>query len=218
MSTSKGYLEIFESLCEAYPNTFNYILSSKEHGCWIGASPELLCQVKEDSIKTVSLAGTKLANEEWTDKEKEEQAYVTNYISQTLKRLALSNLKIGETKTLSTGAVQHLKTEIEADLTEQNKWKEVVAALHPTPAVCGIPTKEAKAFILENEKHQRSFYTGFIGISGETKLDCFVNLRCMQMQENKAFLYLGGGLLKASELEKEWEETERKAKTLTKFL
>ena len=39
--------------------------------------------------------------------------------------------------------------------------KEVITTLHPTPAVCGIPTPAAKAFIQQQEKYQRTFYTGF---------------------------------------------------------
>ena len=118
---------------------------------------------------------------------------------------------------MSAGKIEHLKSEISAKLLSNSNWQSIVKSLHPTPAVCGIPTNTSKAFIHKNEKHSRAFYTGFIGVIDEN-VNCFVNLRCMQLQECKAYLYLGGGLLKASTLEKEWEETERKANTLERFL
>lgn len=214
--TEKSALGIFEKLCKNYPNAFCYLFSSAKLGCWIGATPELLCQTKENSLHTVSLAGTKLVSEEWTSKEKEEQIFVTDYIINSLKNTGLNNIKKNGPKTIDTGTVEHLKTTIKAELSGK-PWLEIISSLHPTPAVCGIPTKEAKKFILNNENHSRSFYTGFIGIVAND-VNCFVNLRCMQLQKNVAHLYLGGGLLKASEMKKEWEETERKAQTLAKYL
>ena len=215
--TEKSALALFESLCDTYQNTFNYIFSSEEYGCWIGATPELLCNIENHQLNTVSLAGTKLSNEEWTSKEIEEQACVTDYIKEALENSGLSEIQISAPKTVSAGKIEHLKSEIYANLPVDSNWQSILNSLHPTPAVCGIPTKASKAFILKNEPHSREFYTGFIGIIDEN-VNCFVNLRCMQLQEKKAYLYLGGGLLKASKEEKEWDETERKAQTLERFL
>ena len=217
VTTDKSALTLFESICDAYPDTFNYIFSSEEYGCWIGATPELLCNIENLQLKTVSLAGTKLPIEEWTSKELEEQAFVTDYIKAALEANGLSEIQINGPKTVSAGKIEHLKSEIYAKLTFDLNWQSILNSLHPTPAVCGIPTNTSKAFILKNESHSREFYTGFIGII-DVNVNCFVNLRCMQLQEKKAYLYLGGGLLKASTEEKEWDETERKAQTLERFL
>jgi isochorismate synthase len=69
------------------------------------------------------------------------------------------------------------------------------------------------------EKHDRGFYTGFLGpwnLSGESKL--YVNLRCAQLHKNKMSLYVGGGLTAESNPEDEWEETVRKSQTLLSVL
>ena len=215
--TDKSAMHIFSDLCGNYLDTFNYLFSSTEQGCWIGATPELLCDFQDNQLKTVALAGTKLPHETWTSKEIDEQQYVTDYIVNILAKNEVASFETTEAKTVNAGTIQHLKSEIKATLGTTNSWQSITEALHPTPAVCGIPTKETKDFILKNESHDREFYTGYIGIINEN-VQCFVNLRCMQLQKDMAFLYLGGGLLKASAQEKEWEETERKAKTLIKVL
>ena len=80
------------------------------------------------------------------------------------------------------------------------------------------PTDLAKEIISKSELHDRRLYTGYIGIIGPAKFEFFVNLRCMQITNNAAYLYLGGGLTIDSELGREWNETQRKAKTLEQVL
>lgn len=97
---------------------------------------------------------------------------------------------------------------------------DVLDALFPTPAICGIPKEEARQFILDNESIDRKYYSGFVGPlvpSGETHL--YVSLRCMNIHPGGKFdLYAGGGLLKESEMQKEWDETEAKLQTMKKVL
>jgi len=98
-------------------------------------------------------------------------------------------------------------------------------ALHPTPAVCGFPRLQTKKFILERENYQRTFYTGFLGELnvGRESIDSkdsslFVNLRCMEIKNNTAFLYVGGGITKDSIAQKEWEETVSKSVVMKAIL
>ena len=100
---------------------------------------------------------------------------------------------------------------------EVDVW-EIVKALHPTPAVCGYPTEKAREFILANESYDRQYYTGFCGLVEENKLDLYVNLRCMQLKEGKAHLYVGGGITKDSNPESEFAETQHKAQTMLAVL
>jgi len=112
--------------------------------------------------------------------------------------------------------VKHLETNFEFSM---KGVEPIVIAdkLHPTPAVSGLPRKEAIELINSIEDHDRSLYAGCIGIVGEqTKL--FVNLRCAQYLDQEYFLYLGGGFTKDSESMKEWEETENKSRTLLDIL
>jgi isochorismate synthase len=86
--------------------------------------------------------------------------------------------------------------------------------LHPTPAVCGIPKENAKEMIREFEKHRRGDYTGYFGPVKTGDVSLFVNLRSAFVNNNKMFLFIGGGITADSKPEKEWDETELKAKTL----
>jgi isochorismate synthase len=211
-------LDIFEDLCKNYLNTFNYMLSSPELGSWMGATPEKLCEIEDKKIAAVSLAGTKSSSEKWSNKEIEEQLYVTRFIEQKLKNLHCGNIMIDGPHNIQAGPVIHLKTIISGELLSKEIWRKVIDDLHPTPATCGIPALKSQDFIRKVEKHNRSIYTGFIGVFQEETKRCYVNLRCMELFDTKAVLYVGGGITAASEIDKEWQETERKAETLERFI
>lgn len=218
IKTDQAALHIFNQLNENYPNTFNYIISNAEIGTWMGATPERLLAVENTSLETMSLAGTKTAEAQWTDKEYREQKLVTETIVNTLEKAGCHNIKQVGPSILEAGKIQHLHTKISCELSETSEWKKLAFLLHPTPAVCGLPTVKAKEFIPELESHDRLFYTGFLGLIQSNKIQLFVNLRCMEFFENKARLYIGGGILSNSSCEAEWQETERKAETLSGFL
>ena len=97
--------------------------------------------------------------------------------------------------------------------------KKAIQLLHPTPAVCGLPKEIAKAFIDTYEGYNRSFYTGFLGeLNRDFASDLFVNLRCMQIENNQAHLYMGCGITKDSNPEKEWKESVNKSMTMKRIL
>ena len=91
--------------------------------------------------------------------------------------------------------------------------------MHPTPAVCGLPKQSAKDFILQNENYNRDFYTGFLGeINILNKTDLFVNLRCIQIVDNIAYIYIGCGITKDSIPDKEFLETVNKSITMKRVI
>ena len=211
---TKDPIEIFKSLNNQHTSTFNYIFSSSVFGCWMGATPEILLSKTADQLETVSLAGTILQSESWTLKEKEEQQFVTDYIVTTFEKNDLKVVTNGPADQ-NNGIVKHLKTSISSTSNSEHDFGTILNQLHPTPATCGIPTKESKDLIIETELHNRKFYTGYILLNKPNPV-AYVNLRCMEIGKRTAQLYLGGGLTSMSEAEKEWEETERKAQTLLK--
>ncbi|MDZ7613679.1 MAG: chorismate-binding protein [Flavobacteriaceae bacterium] len=88
-----------------------------------------------------------------------------------------------------------------------------------------MPKETARNFIMEHEGYDRSFYTGFLGEinlnSGDEKsasTHLFVNLRCMELFEDKAVIFVGGGITSDSIKEKEWEETVAKSATMKAIL
>lgn len=201
--------QTFFNLCEAFPQAFCYIW--KDENClWLGATPELLGKFdREKSIfETMSLAGTLPVDEEWSAKEMEEQQAVTDYILSVLKTYA-DEVEIGETKSHHLGKIKHLRTDFKAKI-KPEKLENLIQNLHPTPAVCGIPKENCQRKIIEIENYDREYYTGYIKIETEEKTYFFVNLRCIQVFENKVIAYAGGGITPHSDAEKEWQETEMK--------
>jgi len=206
---------LFLELCQTYPKACVYLMSSELLGTWIGATPEILVEIHQDQLFTMALAGTKKSSEKegWGEKERKEQAYVTAFVEENLKRLNVQSLEIVGPYDYQAGPVTHLRTDI-CGISENISTIDIVKGLHPTPAVSGLPQKEAMELISSVEYHQRMLYTGIVGWLGKEHTRLFVNLRCAQLQENEAFLYLGGGFTIDSIPELELDETENKSKTL----
>ena len=217
---------LVNGLCFNYPNAFNYCFFHPKVGMWIGATPEQFLQVEDVKVNTVALAGTQLFSKsiQWKYKEKQEQEFVTGFIASSLKEFC-KNIIISEPYTSKAGTVAHIKTDISAELNTKNDLGKLIVKLHPTPAVCGLPTQNAKQFINENEGYNRKFYTGFLGELNidfksfkNEKSDLFVNLRCMDITNNKVNIYVGCGITKDSIPEMEYIETVNKSMTMRKVV
>ncbi|MGI9527482.1 MAG: chorismate-binding protein [Weeksellaceae bacterium] len=207
----ENIIQKFKYLCEKYPTAWVYLFHHHQE-TWLGASPERLLESSSEGLKTVALAATKSKSEnrEWTAKEYKEHDVVVDYIVKQFKPEAIE--KNGP-YTIDLGEIQHLKTDIH--IKDQSlALEEILANLHPTPAVCGMPKDETKAYILRNEGYNRSFYTGYFGIKTPEITSFYVNLRCAEIFQNHLAIYVGGGLIAASEAESEWNETELKSRAL----
>ncbi|MCG2461292.1 chorismate-binding protein [Flavobacteriaceae bacterium F89] len=235
-------MDLFRELLGRYPTAFCYLWYHPKVGMWLGASPELLLSVRNKQLYTSSIAGTQVFNGEenpiWGKKELEEQDMVTHYITEALEN-KVTDVRVSGTKSVRAGNLWHLGTNISGRIKDM-ALSPIIKALHPTPAVCGLPQKLSQKFILEHENYDREFYTGFLGelnrkeqvgrsdnprnqenaayklVRNTTQL--FVNLRCMQIDGNTATLYVGGGITRASDPEKEWQETVEKSGTLLKVI
>jgi isochorismate synthase len=179
-----------------------------------------LISVENNNFSTMALAGTKsyLGSRDvvWGSKERREQQLVTDYISEELKGF---NLSVGRPFTLKAGSILHICSIINGVLRDTDQITELIKKLHPTPAVCGIPMKVAKEFIIENENYDREYYTGYLGrIDSNKGLNLFVNLRCMKVEDDYADLYMGGGITMESEPINEWKETCVKSLTMKRVL
>lgn len=223
----------FEKLLQLYPTPFVYCFFHPKVGIWLGATPEQLLQSNDKTVKTIALAGTQKninsVEVVWQKKEQEEQQFVTDYIVDNLGTVA-SEILVSKPYSIKAGSIWHIKTDISGTLNSEYSLWDVIQLLHPTPAVCGLPKDKSKAFILENENYNRTFYTGFLGeingsgITNESvSSDLFVNLRCMEIEVasssmTKANLYMGCGITKDSIPTKEWEESVNKSATMKKVL
>ena len=231
-------IDIFQEILRRYNRAFCYLWYHPKVGMWLGATPEILLQLRGRQLTTMSLAGTQIVldnqDPEWGGKELEEQELVTQYIFGALRN-KVSQLKISVAESVKAGSLWHLRTKI-SGIIEKGNLAEVITAMHPTPAVCGMPMQKAKKFILDNENYNREYYTGFLGelnfktekerVSSKKNIEnkayktvkktstLYVNLRCMQISKSKVLVYVGGGVTKDSVPEEEWEETVAKSKIM----
>ncbi len=210
--------ELFVRTCRLYPRLFVALVSTPRSGTWLMATPEVLLCGEDGEFSTMALAGTQ-KSPEWSEKNREEQQYVTDYIERCVKGFADGYTLNGPYTTMAAH-LYHLRTDIHFRLADTSRLGDVLEQLYPTPAVCGIPKEETREFILRNEHRPRKYYSGFVGpVSPLGKTALFVSLRCMNIREGGyCDLYAGGGLLRESEMEKEWAETETKLQTIKKVL
>lgn len=228
--------ESFQTLAQNYPSAFiSWVDFPFLSESWLGASPEILVSQNENTgkFRTMSLAGTqpaftpdgqeiKPADALWRQKEIEEQALVGRYIINCFKKVRIREYDEFGPQTVRAGNLLHLRSDFEVDY-KSIHFPQITSVmldlLHPTSAVCGMPKKPSLEFILANEKHDRSFYAGYLGpvnIEGQTNL--FVHLRNMCVKNQLATLYAGCGITADSNPQKEWIETELKTQTLSKVL
>jgi isochorismate synthase len=239
---AQGPLAIFEQLLALYAEAFCYLWYHPSIGLWLGATPEILVSVRGSRLTTMSLAGTLplVAGKEpnWTTKEIAEQNMVTGYIKQVLKE-RMTDLQTGPLETVQAGSLWHLRTRLFGTHAPQDLGT-IVQALHPTPAVCGLPAGAAKAFLDGHEGYPREFYTGYLGELNLTvekaphatrrntehkayrsrmnTTNLYVNLRCMQIKDDRAYIYVGGGITAASDPALEWQELCQKSRTILNAL
>jgi isochorismate synthase len=205
--------ESFKILCETYPEAFVFCYHTDLHGTWLGASPELLLRHHNGCTESVALAGTRLAgcHDEWDNKNIEEHNIVTLYIIQKYIETGIS-VEVQAAYTKQAGPVEHRCQLI------RGKAKDPMALalkLSPTPALSGYPQREAIRLIESIETFSRGCYGGFCGpIDSDKDLDLYVNLRSMQLDNERIALYVGGGITKDSDANEEWDETCKKSTTL----
>ncbi len=214
--------ETFKKLASSYLNAFVYLWYHPVSGMWLGATPETLLNVENDNFSVMSLASTQEykgdLNVLWNEKETNEHQIVTDYI---VSKLESKKLTISEAYTVKAGNLVHLRADISGEISSSDVGvKKLIQVLHPTPAVCGMPKETAKKFILDNENYDRGYYTGFLGEIRDEKIDLFVNLRCMNIDDDckNASIFIGGGITKDSNPASEWNETVAKSLVMKKVL
>jgi isochorismate synthase len=220
----------FFALTRQFPGSFISFFSIPGKGTWMGASPEILIGINEQGIfSTSAVAGTqvlepdtRLSNVAWTQKEIEEQALVSRYIINNFKKIRLREFEEYGPKSVRAGNLVHLRTDFSVNMHDVNfpqLGTVMLKLLHPTSAVSGMPKEASADFLRKHENYDREFYSGFIGpVRVENRTSLYVNLRCAQLLDKKAYLYSGAGVTLDSDPEQEWHETEIKIRILQEIL
>lgn len=222
--------ELVDRLGLRYPGSYTFAWS---HGpaTFLGASPELLVASDLAWVRSNPLAGSaprgegELADEELgrglmaSPKDRLEHAIVVDDVAARLRPF-VEDLEVPSEPSLRRMAtVQHLSTTIVGRLARRVHLLDLVAALHPTPAVGGAPRDEAARFIAKVEAIDRGWYTGGVGwVDGTGRGEVAIALRCGLLGSDGTTLYAGAGIVADSEPDEELVETRLKFRPLLELL
>ncbi|MCP3964542.1 MAG: isochorismate synthase [bacterium] len=193
----------------------------RESSTFLGATPERLVTRRGRSFVTEALAGSIASGGEGaerllrSDKDRREHQLVVDEIVRRLGPLS-EQLEVGSPpRVRELRDVLHLLTPVTGTLAEPRHVLELVEELHPTPAVGGVPTETAMRWISEHERSSRGWYAAPVGwFDAEGDGDFAVALRSCVLRGAEAFLYAGAGIVRDSDPELEYTETELKKQAL----
>jgi menaquinone-specific isochorismate synthase len=224
-----------DRLGETYPNCYRFAFRPTASGSdltpagtepkpiptFFGASPERLVSKHDDGLVTGALASTvargetpsqdeQLARQLRTDEKFDrEHEVVVESIKHQLAAVA-TGIETGTRTVRRLDSVQHLYTPIEATATTDHVL-DVVTALHPTPAVGGLPPDVALDTIRRTETFDRGWYAAPVGWFDADGNGTFaVGIRSAVAENETATLFAGNGIVADSDPEAEWNEVQLK--------
>ncbi len=192
-------------------------------GVMVGASPELLVSLRGGRVRARPLAGTAPRSGDPEEdrafadaltashKNRSEHAFVVEAVAAALDPLCDDLTHDPEPVRFETANVWHLATRFDGTARPGVNALDLVAALHPTPAVAGTPLDAALAAIAGLERFDRGRYAGPVGwIDASGDGEFAIALRCAELVGERATLYSGAGIVAESVPTDEADETERK--------
>ncbi|MEO6003083.1 MAG: isochorismate synthase [Opitutus sp.] len=224
-------LRMLNGLRQRFPDCYAFSIANGSGQSFIGATPERLARVSRGVLETEALAGSaprgSTATEDAvhggallrSEKDRREQRLVLDSICRRLAPLGLT-LEFSPEPTLRKLAnVQHLQTPVRAALPDTVRLLDVIARLHPTPAVGGSPRNAAIAKLRELEQFPRGLYAGALGwLNARGGGEFFVGLRSALVEGVSAQLFAGAGIVAGSSPDKEFAETELKFRAIREAL
>ena len=208
------------------PATYQFAFA-RERDCFLGATPEQLVRVRDGKLETMGLAGsmprgaTREQDEQFgsellaSAKDRNEQEIVVRAMREVLGDTCVQLQMSAEPTLLKLASIQHLVTRFSGNLANGYSVLDLVERLHPTPAVGGRPRAAALQWLRENEQLDRGWYAGAVGwMDANLEGEFVVAIRSALLQENRATLFAGCGIVADSEPEREYAEAELKFKPM----
>ncbi len=189
---------------------------------FLGATPEHLVTQIGDEVRTEALAGSARSDDPdaaarllSSPKELAEHDFVLQALLERLSHVCEVTPPRAHPEVHTLRHLLHLRTPVRARRLQPGHVLGLVACLHPTPAVGGVPTEAAVRWIEEHEPAARGWYAGPVGWfepSGDGEFA--VALRSGVLEGRFAYLYAGAGIVRDSEPPSELDETDLKLATL----
>ncbi len=209
--------DALERLRRSYPDCFRFLIQPSDEAGFFGVPPERLVRLDGGHARTEALAGTVARGDTpeedaaladsllESEKLQHEQALVAEAIEERLA--PLGEVTVAEQGVRKLANVQHLHTPIEADLDGDAHVLDLVDAIHPTPAVGGLPPETAERVIRETETFERGWYAAPVGwFDADGDGEFAVGIRSAVAGGRRATLFAGNGIVADSDPADEWEE------------
>ncbi|HMV19835.1 MAG TPA: isochorismate synthase [Rhodocyclaceae bacterium] len=216
---------VLAALLARQPSCLTYAVGEGAE-VFLGSTPESLVLFRAGIAQADALAGTA-----WTaggdagsetlecDKNRREQAHVVAAVAAALADLCPEGVRALPDEVLRLEHLSHRRTRLEGRPRPGTSLFDLIAALHPTPAVGGHPRAAALDWLRSHGEERPAWYSGGIGeISADGDGEVAVALRCAQLIGREARLWAGAGIVAGSEPERELAETEVKLRTLVDAL
>ena len=214
--------DVLARLGDVYPSCYRFLFEPATGGSFFGATPEQLVTVRGTAVETEALAGSigrgeTRAEDEWlatelrdSEKNTHEHELVVEAIQRQLAALT-DDTETSEQGVRQLANVQHLRTPIRATLPHEEHVLSLVEALHPTPAVGGLPPERALETIRETEAFERGWYAAPVGWFDADGNGTFaVAIRSAVTRGTQARLFAGAGIVRDSDPDVEWDELQLK--------
>jgi menaquinone-specific isochorismate synthase len=188
----------------------------------VGATPELLARLQGDDVTSLVLAGSAPRGATPTEDQLRGEALLVSAKDRWEHELAVDSvravlqercdrLEMEGPGVLRLANVQHLATRLQGRLVGAKGIGDLIAALHPTAAVCGTPRQAALDRIRSLEQMDRGRYSGPVGwLDADGNGEFGIALRCAEVNGSRARLFAGAGVVAESLPEAELEETRLK--------
>ncbi|UBU09172.1 isochorismate synthase [Nonomuraea gerenzanensis] len=213
---------LLSRLAARYPECYTFSVAGL-----VGATPELLIRRTGQEIESLVLAGTAARGTSAADdlargaallasaKDRHEHECAIASVRETLSPLCSALTTPDEPELLMLPNVQHLASHVTGRLADGASVLDVVAAMHPTAAVGGTPTKTAIQVIRELEGMDRAGYAGPVGwIDANGDGEWGIALRSGLVQGRRARLFAGGGIMGDSDPAAELAEAQAKFRVM----
>ncbi len=214
-------INILKKLKTNQPNTCRYVWRRNSKDIIFGASPEKLFSFMKPDLVLEAIAGTVSSDSNpdsllESSKDIKEHNYVIQYLIKSLEILKIKNYTKSSLKVTSFGDISHLQTLVYSKIHNICPF-DLLRVLHPSPAVCGSPKKEAMNWINTLESFSRGNYASPIGwVDSEGNSEFRVAIRGARYIDQNLEFTAGSGLVKGSIFNKEIEEIKLKFESLVK--
>jgi anthranilate synthase component I len=222
----------YRNLRKINPSPYMYFLKSGEHQI-VGSSPEMLVRVENRTVETFPIAGTRPHVKDLAENKRltEELLADPKERAEHVMLVDLGRNDIGKVSKFGTvhlpefmqphqySHVQHIVSRVAGELRDECDAYDALRAVFPAGTVSGAPKVRAMEIIEELEPTRRGPYAGAVGyFSYNGNADFAIAIRTLVANKDKAHIQVGAGIVADSDPEREWYETEQKARALIKAL